>query len=206
VLLRVLGARCTDEDELPRVHNLAEGLCASMGLPLPSIWVVEDETVNALALGRGPRTACLVVTSSLDGALDPVALEGLLAHELTHVKRCEIAPATVSAVALLPLALVAPGAGGAVHRLVGRGREFRADQLAVGVTRYPPGLREALVRIVDGARPVARASAGGRAAARSTRWLWTVAPPRDGGRDAPGDHEDGELDAASVRISALDER
>jgi heat shock protein HtpX len=222
VLLRSLRARPTDEDDLPGAYNLIEGLCASMGLPLPGVWLVDDPSRDALALGRGPGTGCLVLTSGLVDALDPVALEGLLAHELTHIRRGDIAPATVAAALFLPLAVVVPGAGSIVHRLAGRGREFRTDQLAVGVTRYPPGLREALSQMVGGPSPQSGSPLTGRAVARSTRWLWTVALPVSSiggaqpqataaGREAaalePQEREKmvGELDVASVRIAALDE-
>jgi heat shock protein HtpX len=223
LLLRSLRARPTDEDDLPRAYNLIEGLCASIGLPPPAVWLVDDTSRDALALGRGPGTGCLVLTSGLVDALDPVALEGLLAHELTHIRRGDIAPATVAAALFLPLAVVLPGAGSIVHRLAGRGREFRTDQLAVGVTRYPPGLREALSQMVGGPAPQSGSLLTNRAVVRSTRWLWTVALPISsisgtavGARaaaSAPPEREKreereemvGELDAASVRIAALDE-
>lgn len=177
LLLRSLRARRVDEDDVPRTYNLVEGLCATMGLPLPAMWLVDDETLDALAIGRGHRTAALVLTTGLADSLDPVALEGVLAHELTHIKRCDIAPATVSAGMLLPLAFFIPGTSGLVHRLAGRGREFQTDRLAVAVTRYPPGLREALAAMVLGPAPGARSPLSGRAVARATRWLWTVALP-----------------------------
>jgi Zn-dependent protease with chaperone function len=222
-LLHALGARRADEDDVPGPYNLIDGLCASMGLNPPSIWLVEDETLDALSLGRGPRTAALVLTTGLVGSLDPVALEGVLAHELAHVKRCDIAPATVAAALLLPFGALGVG-GGTVHRLAGRGREFRTDQAAVAVTRYPPGMREALSRMVSGPAPRARSSLSGRAAAEATRWLWTVALREPSSADYdPGSLRPegplveaepavrtrgtsvGELDSADVRIAALDE-
>jgi Zn-dependent protease with chaperone function len=201
------------------------------------MWVVEDDARNALALGRGPRTAALVLTSGLADALDPVALEGVLAHELTHIKRNDIAPATVSSALLMPLAVCVPGMGALVHRLAGRGREFHTDRLAVAVTRYPPGLREALSEITVGPPPRPHSSLSGSAVARTTRWLWTVALPVAGSvagaevrsvasaqaaeaaeatqaESVPSTEPVpafasgqvvGELDAAPVRIAALDE-
>ncbi|HUC36208.1 MAG TPA: M48 family metalloprotease [Acidimicrobiales bacterium] len=201
LVLRSLHAERAGAQDLPRAQNLVEGLCATMGLPLPAMWVVHDEARDALALGRGHRTASLVLTSGLVSALDPVALEGLLAHELTHVKRCDIAPATVAAALLLPFAPFVPGIGAAVHRIAGRGREFHTDRLAVSVTRYPPGLRGALAGIVDGPRPGPRSVLYSSAGSRATCWLWTVAFPEWVGAE----QRIGELDAAEVRISALDQ-
>jgi Zn-dependent protease with chaperone function len=186
LLLRSLRAIRTDDEDLPRAHNLVEGLCASMGLPRPAIWLVEDEVRDALALGRGPRAAALVLTSGLADTLDPVAMEGVLAHELTHIKRCDIASATVSAALLMPLATFVPGMGVLVHRLAGRGREFHTDRLAVRVTRYPPGLRDALSAMIAGPPPRTHSPLYRSAVARTTRWLWTVSLPV-AGSTAPAD-------------------
>jgi hypothetical protein len=129
-------------------------------------------------------------------------MEGVLAHELTHVKRCDIAPATMSAALLVPWAVFLPGMGALVHRVAGHGREFDADRFAVAVTRYPPGLREALSEMVSGPLPRPRSVLAGSAVARTTRWLWTVALPV---ADAATSQLVDELDAAPVRIAALDE-
>jgi len=201
-VLRSLHARRADEKDLPSACNLVEGLCASMGLRLPAMWVVEDQVRDALAVGRGPRTAGLVLTSGLADALDPVAMEGVLAHELTHIKRCDIAPATMTAALLVPLAVFLPGTGALVHRVAGRAREFDADRLAVTVTRYPPGLREALSEMVSGPPPSPRSRLAGSAVARATRWLWTVELPVAA---TTSSRVVGELDAVPVRIAALDE-
>jgi Zn-dependent protease with chaperone function len=204
-LLRALHAEAADEDAHARVFNQVEGLCATMGLALPSVCVVEDDALDALALGRGRRVAILVVTSGLVEALDPVQLEGVLAHELVHVKCADIVPATIAAAVALPLVAVLPGMANLVHALAGRGREFRTDRLAVSVTRYPPGLREALALMVDGPVPRSPSPMAGRGVADVTRWLWTVplAEGTGGHRSVGG--VAGELDAAAVRIAALDE-
>jgi Zn-dependent protease with chaperone function len=204
-VLRALRARLTDEDDLPRAHNLVEGLCASMGLRLPSIWVVDDDARDAIAFGAGSRTAALVLTSGVADTLDPVALEGLLAHELTHIKRLDIAPATAAAALFLPFASLLPGVSSVVHRLAGRGRELRTDRLAVGVTRYPPGLREALAQLSSGPRPSNGSPLARRGVSRATRWLWTVALPSDSAVAGRAEDLEGELDAVDVRIAALDE-
>ncbi|MHB8439569.1 MAG: M48 family metalloprotease [Acidimicrobiales bacterium] len=193
-VLNALGAEELDEDDAPNVATLVEGLCASMGLSFPDLYVVDDPAPNALALGRRRKDAALVVTSGLLGAFDPVELEAVLAHELSHVKHDDIAPATVAAALVLRSGL---GGHATVHRLARRGREFRADCDAVAVTRYPPGLRNALAAMAE-ASPgaLARSRAG-----RVTKWLWTCAL---GGTDAVGTPE-GETDAPAFRVSALDE-
>jgi heat shock protein HtpX len=203
-LVRALHAEVADEDDYARVFNQVEGLCASMGLVLPTVCVVEDDARGALVLGRRRRVAVLVVTSGLVSTLDPVQLEGVLAHELVHVRRADIVPATMAAAVLLPLATVLPATANLVHALAGRGREFRTDQRAVSVTRYPPGLRDALALMLDGPVPRAPSPLAGRGAAHLTRWLWTVPLDETAGRRSPGGAV-GELDDPGVRIAALDE-
>ncbi len=205
VLVRALHAEPADEDDYARVFNQMEGLCATMGLALPTLCVVDDDLVGALVLGRRRRVAVLVVTSGLAESLDPVQLEGVLAHELVHVKSADIVPATMAAAVALPLVAVLPGTADLVHALAGRGREFRTDQLAVSVTRYPPGLREALALMIDGPGSRPPSPLAGRGVADVTRWLWTVSLAEGGGARRSRGGATGKLDDAAVRIAALDE-
>jgi Zn-dependent protease with chaperone function len=202
IVLRSLHAVPVDEDAVPGPATQVEGLCASMGLSPPALFVVDDPTPNALALGRGQHHAALVLTTGILELLDPVALEAVLAHELAHVKRCDITPATAGAALAVLFGVGAQEAGTVLHRVLGRGREFAADRHAVRVTRYPPGLRQALGEMTG------QEAAGGLAARRAgqvTRWLFTVVLPERSGR-RPGDDEiTGELDAPQVRMAALDE-
>ncbi len=204
IVLRALGARPGGEAELALAENLVDGLCATMGVDPPDIVVVDDWAREALALGRKSGAAVLVVTSGLLHSLDPVALEGVLAHELVHVRRADIAPATMAAAVLLPVALFFP-ISGLVHVLAGRGREFRTDRLAVAVTRYPPGLRDALVLMAEGPAPRPPSRLTRRGVTRATRWLWTVALPETPGGDVMRWDVVGDLDAPAVRVNALDE-
>ncbi len=203
-LLRALGGRPGEEEELARAENLVDGLCATMGVEPPDIFVVDEPSRQALALGRKSGAAVLVVTSGLLQSLDPVALEGVLAHELVHVKRADVAPATMAAAMLLPMAGLFP-VSGLVHSLAGRGREFRTDRLAVAVTRYPPGLREGLVLMAEGPVPQVPSRLARRGLARTTRWLWTVALPEAPGASVTARDHVGELDAPAVRVASLDE-
>ncbi len=203
-VLRALGARPGGEEELARAENLVDGLCATMGVESPEILVIDEWARQALALGRKSGAAVIVVTSGLLNSLDPVCLEGVLAHELVHVKRADIAPATMAAAMLLPLASFLP-VSGLVHTLAGRGREFRTDRLAVAVTRFPPGLREALVLMAEGPAPRVPSALTRRGVSRTTRWLWTVALPETPGGDVMRWDVVDELDAPAVRVSTLAE-
>ena len=200
-VLRSINAHPLYEDDQPRIANMVDHLCASMGLPVPALYIVDDAPPNALALGRSPKAGVLVLTSGLLHGFEPVQLEGVLAHELTHIKQRDTALSTMAAAVALPVAGLLGGGGALVHQIAGRGREFHVDQEAVGVTRYPPGLRQALAAMAeevgqhpDGLLPM---SSGGRV----TRWMWTVAL----GAPLDGDSLVGELDAPAVRIAALSE-
>jgi Zn-dependent protease with chaperone function len=200
-VLSALGARPSDEAERPRLHNLVDGLCATMGLDRPAIAVVDSDVPNALALGRDAKTATLVVTSGLERALTLVELEGVLAHELVHIKRQDTALSAVAVLVAAPWAVLrgTPTGAEVVHGLVGRGREFSADQRAALVVRYPAGIGSALGTMVG--EPVEGAPwppAPGRVAAL-TRWLWV--DPMAG--STSGGSTDGNLDDTRVRAAAL---
>ena len=80
VALRRIGAVRAEEDDDPRLFNVTEGLCATFGLAMPSLHILEDAVPNACALGRDARRSDLVVTSGLLRTLHLVELEGVIAH------------------------------------------------------------------------------------------------------------------------------
>lgn len=203
LIVRSLGARDIGHDDHHRLHNLVEGLCATMGLPTPEILIIDSPHPNALSVGRDPGRSSLVVTSSLEGALTLVELEGVLAHELVHIKRHDmvVSGVAVSAVMLMTRLVGATTGARLVHRFVGEGREFSADQRAAGLVRYPGGLGSALRGMANAPSYTAsnperwRLGFGRRAGL--TRWLW-VDPMMGSGPALPG-----ELDATGVRADAL---
>lgn len=198
LVLRLVGGGPLDEDDEPRLANLVGGLCATFGVPRPTLWLVSDPVPNACSLGRRPSSSVLVVTDGLLDRLGLIETEGVVAHELAHVKRHDTAVAEVGVVLCYPLAGLT-GGDRLVHRALGRGREYRADQVAAATVRYPPGLRDALEAIEKAPPPGADSVFSGRRW-RATRWLWI--DPMVGARDAA---VEGELDATSVRRAALSE-
>lgn len=95
VALAVSRARLADEEEYRRLHNLVEGLCIAAGLPKPGVYVIDDPAPNAFATGRNPRHAAIAVTTGLLEALDRVELEGVIAHELSHIRNHDITVSTI---------------------------------------------------------------------------------------------------------------
>ena len=106
IALAVSRARPADPAEYPRLHNLVEGLCIASGLPKPGVYIVDDPAPNAFATGRNPQHAAIAVTTGLLDKMNRVELEGVVAHELSHIKNYDILVSTlavtlVGAVALL---------------------------------------------------------------------------------------------------------
>lgn len=86
IVLSISGARVANSKEDKLFTSVAENLCIGAGLPLPKLYVIEDSAPNAFATGRDPDHAVVCVTSGLLTKLDRTELEGVIAHELSHVK------------------------------------------------------------------------------------------------------------------------
>jgi heat shock protein HtpX len=107
VALAASRAKPADGPEYRRYHNLVEGLCIAAGLPKPRLYVVDDPAPNAFATGRNPKHAAIAVTTGLLEKMNRVELEGVLAHELSHVKNYDILVSTVAVTAVGAVALMA---------------------------------------------------------------------------------------------------
>ncbi|MET0276421.1 MAG: zinc metalloprotease HtpX [Acidimicrobiia bacterium] len=106
VALAASRAKPADETEYRRYHNLVEGLCIAAGLPKPRLYVVDDPAPNAFATGRNPEHSAIAVTTGLLERMNRVELEGVLAHELSHIKNYDILVTTVAVVAVGAIALI----------------------------------------------------------------------------------------------------
>jgi heat shock protein HtpX len=106
VALAVSGAKPADGPEYQRYHNLVEGLCIAAGLPKPRLYVINDRAPNAFATGRNPKHSALAVTTGLLQLMNRTELEGVIAHELSHVKNYDILAATVAVTAVGTIALI----------------------------------------------------------------------------------------------------
>jgi heat shock protein HtpX len=90
VALAMSHAKPADELTYARYHNLVEGLCIASGLPKPRLYIIDDPAPNAFATGRNPQHAAIAVTTGLLDKMNRVELEGVLAHELSHVKNYDV--------------------------------------------------------------------------------------------------------------------
>jgi heat shock protein HtpX len=96
IALRVSRAVPADPTQYARYYNLVEGLTIASGLPMPRLYIVNDDAPNAFATGRNPKHAAVAVTTGLLEKMNRVELEGVLAHELSHIKNYDILIMTIS--------------------------------------------------------------------------------------------------------------
>ena len=94
--LRASGARIVERDEAPELHDMVERLCAMADLPKPRVAVIDTDVPNAFATGRSPKHAAVAVTRGLWQRLEPQEIEGVLAHELSHVANRDVLIMTVA--------------------------------------------------------------------------------------------------------------
>jgi heat shock protein HtpX len=175
--LAAMGAKEVSPEEAPGLHAMIERLCIQADLPKPKIAVADIEIPNAFAMGRSQKSATVCATTGIMKALSPSELEGVMAHELTHVKNRDVLIMTVAsffasvASMILQFSFFFGGGGdddGAPAALViflvsllvyvisfflmlalSRYREFAADRGAAIITGRPSALSAALVRISD---------------------------------------------------------
>lgn len=161
-----LAGRPADRERDARLVNLVEGLCASAGVRVPELRIVEAPGLNLAAGGRDPSRAALVATSGLLERLDRVALEGILAAGVMAIRRGAVAGPSIAAVT-----------GISVNVAVGAGRDILLDAAAARLTRYPPGLCSALQGSMEAGTTVP-------AVPRRAAHLWLADPT--GAAELPG--------------------
>lgn len=109
VAIATSGARSINPNSLEdrKIENIVENLCITSGLPMPKVFIIEDGAMNAFATGRNPKNASIALTTGLIDKLDKNELEGVIAHELSHVKNYDILLSTVVVTLVGVVALLA---------------------------------------------------------------------------------------------------
>jgi heat shock protein HtpX len=97
IALAMYGAQPITREQLPRIYNVVERLTSRAGLPIPKIYVIPTESPNAFATGRNPQHASVAVTHGILNLLTDEELEGVLAHELGHVRNRDILTSSIAA-------------------------------------------------------------------------------------------------------------
>jgi heat shock protein HtpX len=178
--LTAMGARHVSPAEAPQLHAMIERLCVQADLPKPRVAVVNTSMPNAFALGRSPKSATVCATTGIMDLLSPAELEGVLAHELTHVANRDVLVMTLasffatiaayivqfgflfgggsmsddddnpSAMVLLLVSLGVYIVSFFLMQALSRYREFAADRGAAVLTGRPSALASALQKISSG--------------------------------------------------------
>jgi heat shock protein HtpX len=107
IALAVSRAHPADPQQYARLHNIVEGLCIAGGLPKPGVYVIDDPAPNAFATGRNPNHAAIAVTTGLLAKMNRVELEGVVAHELSHIRNYDILISTLAVTMVGAAALLA---------------------------------------------------------------------------------------------------
>lgn len=185
VVLGMVRARELPVAEAPLLHSTVERLAARAGVLKPRLYLIPDGMPLALATGRGPTFSSLAVSSGCIAACPPAELEGVLAHEIAHVKHRDVTVQTavvVLAASMIELSRVGgflqrallfvlgPVAAACTHLLLSQKREFEADARAAQLCESPHGLADALLRMEQASELVTFA------ASPATEPLWTLNP------------------------------
>ena len=168
-------AQPVTREDLPRAYEIVERLTQKIGIPMPKIYVIPIESPNAFATGRNPNHASVAVTHGILGLLNDEELEGVLAHELSHVRNRDILISSVAAtiagaltwlrygamfgglggrddrrgggMGALIMLIVAPIAAMLIQLAVSRSREYQADETGAHMTGNPYALASALAKL-----------------------------------------------------------
>jgi len=104
--LAISRAKPADPQQYARLYNLVEGLCIASGLPMPRLYIIEDDAPNAFSTGRNPKHSAVAVTTGLLEKMNRVELEGVLAHELSHIRNYDILVMTLTVTMVGMIALL----------------------------------------------------------------------------------------------------
>jgi heat shock protein HtpX len=180
LVLKMYGAHVVTEAEAPELYRMVDRLRQRAGLPMPVVAVAPHEQPNAFATGRSPERAVVAVTTGILKHMPAEELEGVIAHELAHIKNRDMLIATVAAgiagalsnlpyllffgggsddegghpFAQIALLLLAPLGAVIIQMAVSRQREFEADRVGALILGRPMPLAKALVRLDSMARQI----------------------------------------------------
>jgi heat shock protein HtpX len=177
IVLATYGAKPVTQAEAPQLYKIVERLARKAEIPMPRLYVLPDQALNAFATGRNPAHAAVAATEGILRAMNESELEGVLAHELSHVLNRDTLISTVAAtlagaismlahmayfipmgdrrddrrgsnpLVLLATMLLAPFAAMLIQMAVSRSREYGADATGAKLVGYPNGLISALTKL-----------------------------------------------------------
>ncbi|MBP7501366.1 MAG: zinc metalloprotease HtpX [Aquabacterium sp.] len=175
MVLKMYNAREVDETSAPRFYAMVRELAQRAQIPMPKVYLIDEQAPNAFATGRSPDHAAVAATTGIVNVLTDRELRGVMAHELAHVKHRDILISTVSAtmagaismlanfamffggrdsegrpsnpIAGIAVAILAPLAASVIQMAISRAREFEADRGGAEISGDPAALASALDKI-----------------------------------------------------------
>ncbi len=182
MVLRAYGARVVTESEAPDLYRMVDRLRQRAGLPMPVVAIAPQAQPNAFATGRNPANAVVCVTEGILQTLSSDELEGVLAHELAHIKNHDMLLSTIAAtmagaisnlaqfaflfggrrddddnthpIAAIAMLIIGPLVAMVIQFAISRQREFKADAVGAQISGRPLSLASALQRLETGARRI----------------------------------------------------
>ena len=175
MVLKMYNAQEVDETSAPQFYGMVRDLAQRANLPMPRVYIIDEQQPNAFATGRNPEHAAVAATSGILQLLSASELRGVMAHELTHVAHRDILISTISAtmagaisalanfamffggrgsdgrpsnpLATIAVALLAPLAASLIQMAISRAREYEADRGGAEISGDPNALADALGKI-----------------------------------------------------------
>ncbi|TXJ02619.1 MAG: zinc metalloprotease HtpX [Aquabacterium sp.] len=175
MVLKMYNAREVDETSAPRFYAMVRELAQRAEIPMPKVYLIDEQAPNAFATGRSPEHAAVAATTGIVNVLTERELRGVMAHELAHVKHRDILISTISAtmagaismlanfamffggrdeegrptnpIAGIAVAILAPLAASVIQMAISRAREFEADRGGAEISGDPAALASALDKI-----------------------------------------------------------
>lgn len=208
MVLSMYGAREVDAATAPEFYGLVQQLAQRAGLPMPKVYVIDNDQPNAFATGRNPENAAVAATTGLLHSLSREEIAGVMAHELGHVKNRDTLIMTVTAtlagaigmlanfamffggsrdnrsglgiIGSIAVMILAPVAAMLVQMAISRSREYEADKAGAEISGNPQALASALQRISGTVERVPNQQAEGNPA---TAHMFIINPLNGGGVD-----------------------
>jgi heat shock protein HtpX len=174
MVLRMQGAKPISREEAPEYHEMVEHLVKRAGIPMPKLYVIQSDQPNAFATGRNPENAAVAATTGLLRILNRDEIEGVIAHELAHIRNRDTLIMTMTAtfagaismlanftmffggsrdnrpfgpIGTIAMVILAPMAAMIVQTAVSRTREYEADRMGAAISGKPRALASALRKI-----------------------------------------------------------
>ena len=182
LVLRMYNAQQVDGSTAPELYNMVQELADKADLPMPRVYIIDDQAPNAFATGRNPENAAVAATTGIMRLLSAREMRGVMAHELAHVAHRDILISTISAtmagaisalanfamlfggrdsggrpsnpIATIAVMLLAPLAASLIQMAISRAREFEADRGGAEISGDPLALASALEKIDHYARGI----------------------------------------------------